>query len=86
MMIPSIHRNGTARADLIAGVCNAKNAVGAACLALREAMPNGRDYYPQGPGALARADEEFFGRLMRLKTVFEELEALAIAIDQAEGP
>lgn len=48
--------------------------------ALANAAPNGRDYYPQGPGALKQAQEEHQNRMARLRSVYAELQQLAEAI------
>lgn len=48
---------------------------------LREATPNGRDYNPQGPGALREAVDEQTARVQRVRYVKDELEQLYNRID-----
>jgi len=78
--VPTIHLNGTSKEALLEQVVAAQAAVCAALHALREAWPNGRDYYPQGPGALREAEAEMNSRCARLDSVDRELGALALAI------
>lgn len=70
---PTVHLNGTSRHDLQRGyelamlkTCDAINAVS-------DAYPNGRDYYPQGPGAITKAMAEHQSRYERLCAVRDEL-------------
>lgn len=52
MILPSIHLNGTAGADLLAGYREAHEALTRAITAVSAAAPHGRDYYPQGDDAI----------------------------------
>ena len=83
MTTPTIHLNGTPRERLIDALCDAGGAVSAAIGAVRYTAPNGRDYYPQGPEAIGTATAEHLVRLAKLQTVLDELQALALAIDEA---
>ncbi len=83
MMIPTIHLNGTSKQSLIEGYCKARSAVVVASDALRECYPNGRDYYPQGVGALKVATNEHSARITKMSEVLDELTALIDAIDEA---
>ena len=47
------------------------------------ALPNGRDYYPQGAEAGRAAQQEWNGRQARLKSVWDDLGELAEAIRDA---
>lgn len=85
MIIPTIHLNGTSKESLIEDLCAASNALRAAYDALKQTAPNGRDYYPQGPKALEDATAEHFSRLSRVDSVRQEIESLAIAIDEELG-
>jgi len=80
MMVPSIHLNGTSKNELLEQQIEALRALRAAIAALRQAAPNGRDYYPQGTAAAARALAEHSRRLGNLHAVETELEDLALAI------
>jgi hypothetical protein len=77
MILPTIHRNGTSKADLFDGYMTALAAMQAAIDAVIQTAPNGRDYYPQGDDALRQAMAEHRDRLRRLGTVADELNALA---------
>ena len=77
MTLPTIHRNGTHAGDLLEGVLDAKLAINDAIAKLREAMPNGRDYYPQGNDAINQALREHAAREQRLSDVIAELDQIA---------
>ena len=81
MMIPTIHLNGTSRIALLAAHMEAGRKLRAAIDALRETAPHGRDYYPQGNGAISVAMREYQSRLDRLQGVLKELQDIAEAID-----
>lgn len=82
LCLPTIHSNGTSKAELIEGLCNASNALDDAYEALKATAPNGRDYYPQGDDALGKATAEHMDRLRRLDAVKKEVDALTLAIDR----
>lgn len=82
MTIPTVHLNGTAKDRLIETLCAASNALDAAYEALKEAAPNGRDYYPQGPGAMEAAQNEHMARLRAVDAVKGEIDRLMLAIDR----
>ncbi len=82
MQLPTIHLNGDSRETLIEGYCNASNAIEEAYQALKQTSPNGRNFYPQGPEAMAKAEEEHMGRLRRLDAIKIELTDLIVAIDR----
>jgi hypothetical protein len=82
MMIPTIHLNGTNKADLIEALCDAHTAVMEAQRKLANAAPNGRDYYVQSPQALYAAQDEHSARMQKLEDVKLDLEALCEAIDR----
>ena len=73
MRKPTIHINGTSGNVLSEQYATAARAVNEAINALGEAAPNGRDYYPQGPGAITEATAEHKARLTKLRTVHAEL-------------
>ena len=77
MMFPTIHLNGTAKADLLEAIEQAHAAVMQAQKKLAETAPNGRDYYPQGPQAIYEAQNEHCARMQKLLDVKLELEAQA---------
>lgn len=59
---PTIHLNGTSPKELLELYRNAYRAVNAADAALDAAGPNGRDYYPHGPGVISQAIDEHYAR------------------------
>ncbi len=85
MTIPTIHLNGTSRANLLEQQLDAAHALRAALEKLSEACPNGRDYYPQGPEAMSAAVREHESRMERVRSVLREVSDLADAIDSAPG-
>lgn len=80
MTLPTIHLNGTSAERLIEALCQASAALDSAYAALKETSPNGRDYYPQGPTALASAEREHFSRLARVDSVKDEIDRMTLAI------
>lgn len=82
MMLPTIHLNGTNARDLLEDQMKAMNAIREAIRLLAAAGPNGRDYYPQGAQAIQHALEEHDQRLLVLRNVLAEVEALAFHISQ----
>lgn len=81
MIHPTVHLNGTSRSELMEGYANAAVAVqDAIAMVGAHAHPNGRDYYPQGPSAIATAMDEHASRIARLKAVHDELETLYVKL------
>jgi hypothetical protein len=78
---PTVHLNGTGRAQLVEPLQAAARALRAAIAAVEDAAPNARDYYPQGPGAFERARSEHVARLARLQAVLGELSAVWESIE-----
>ncbi len=81
MILPTVHLNGTSKAALLEQLENASNALNDAYAAMKQAAPNGRDYYPQGEDALARATAAHLDRLRRVDTVKDEIDDMAREID-----
>ena len=71
-----MHLGGTSRDELVRQYSEAAQGLRAALDGLREASPNGRDYYVQGDGALKEAQREHASRLDRVRAVLDEIEAL----------
>jgi hypothetical protein len=82
-MTPTIHLNGTGRDALLRQVLDAAHAVDAAFEALCGMEPHGRDYYPQGPQAFRRAQNEHSERIEAVRAVYLDLNQLAQRIDRA---
>jgi hypothetical protein len=77
LILPTVHINGTSKAQLFEDLSTALYAVQAAKEAVQAAAPNGRDYYPQAGNALQQALAKHAARLHALQTVYDELEAIA---------
>ena len=82
MQLPTIHLNGTAAQTLIETLCEASERLEDAYSAIKQTAPNGRDYYPQGAGAIDLATREHLARLQRIDDVKKEIDALTMAIDE----
>lgn len=76
IMLPTIHMNGTSLAALAEANEKVYYALLTAIAALAEAAPHGRDYYPQSPEALHKAQDEHYDRIKRLQSVAKELEQI----------
>jgi hypothetical protein len=81
LILPTIHMNGTPRAQIQEPLETAYRAMTDAINAVIETAPNARDYYPQGPTAFPQAATEHERRLAALRAVQEELLALYEALD-----
>lgn len=77
MILPTIHINGTPKAQLLESTLEVKDAVETAWALLRSNGPNGRDYYPQGQEATNQAIQEHCARLTALEDVMRDLQAMA---------
>ena len=80
MILPTVHRNGTSREELV-------ELRRATCTALRQATealsamaPNARDYYVAGPGAMTAALKQHDQRMAAIHNVYAEVVAEAMAI------
>lgn len=80
MMVPTIHRNGTTRQELLRQQVAAMNAIDTALEAMGKASPHGRDFYPQSPSAFLTAAAEHQARVEALQGVRDQLMQLAEAI------
>lgn len=75
--LPTVHLNGSSRDSLLDDHLAAINALRVALKAVQEIAPHGRDYYTQGPDALAKAVIEHTNRLHRLADTIQELSTTA---------
>ena len=80
LQAPLVHLNGSGKDHLIDNLCGASQALNGAYEVLRRVCPNGRDYYPLGSAAMARAEQEHRSRLERLDQIKAEIDAMAEAI------
>jgi hypothetical protein len=75
-ILPTIHSNGTSRAELVRGY----EAIDDALHALEEALYavefNARDYYPQGPSAWTDAKAQRLASLAKIREVKAENDAI----------
>jgi hypothetical protein len=76
LIFPTVHLNGTSRAELSRQVEEAHRALSEALGKLCEAAPNARDYYVQGEGAFGRAVAQHELRCEKIRTVMTELQAI----------
>lgn len=81
VMVPTIHMNGTDRTELHNSYMAAMRALDVASLALVQTVPNGRDYYPQGPDAIVTALEQHWERVNCLNKARDELVQILEAIN-----
>jgi hypothetical protein len=80
---PTLHLNGTGKITLRDGYANAYDAIDKAIKALANAELNGRDFYPQGPGAYYQARNERDAALEQLRQAHQYAgEMLAGICDQ----
>jgi len=80
LISPPVHLNGSGKERLIDNLCGVSQALNGAYEAMRAICPNGRDYYPLGAVAMARAEREHRSRLERLDQIKAETDAIAEAI------
>lgn len=78
--VPSVHLNGTGRAELCRQLEAAHTALESGAEALGRAAPNARDYYVQSPEAFALARAEHVQRLGAIEGVQRELLAIWEAV------
>ena len=81
MLKPTCHLNGTSPAELRAQYVDAYHAVEAAIEAVRKTCPDGRDYYPQGPGMIVDARKEHEARIFGLRALSDQMMELAQHVD-----
>jgi hypothetical protein len=81
LAIPTVHMNGTSKAELVEQLREAARAIRTAKDALAMSAPHGRDYYTQSdPSAIGKATREYAARQLKLAEVYSELEEIAIAV------
>ena len=84
MTLPTVHLNGTSRDVLVEQRTEVGQALNAALDALVGASPHGRDYYPQGDNALAKAQKEWQERATMLRNMRDDIMAEALTILDGE--
>lgn len=73
LITPTVHLNGTSKEELVELRLAAVEACRALHEAMQKAMPNDRDYYPQGEGAGKQAREAWAERLQLIELISDEL-------------
>ena len=73
LIMPTIHLNGTSRAELLGYMSLAKEAVRNAIVAVEQTAPNMRDFYPD-KGRFRLALDQHMARLERLNDTHLELD------------
>jgi hypothetical protein len=81
---PTIHLNGTGARDLRAQAKEVYRGLNDALQAMRQAMPHGRDYYPQGDAALTKARDAHTEMIIMVTRIQDEYLSLAVKIADAE--
>jgi hypothetical protein len=79
-IVPLVHWNGSGSDGLIDPLVEAIAQGRAFSDALAKTAPHGRDYYPLGDAALARAQGEHHSRMHRLNDLLAEAETIALAV------
>lgn len=82
LVIPIVHLNGTSRESLIDNLSEVYNALEDVRGKLKQAAPNGRDYYPD-PGRMDLAVAQHRRRLSAIDALQNEIEAEMEAISEA---
>jgi ferritin-like metal-binding protein YciE len=77
MIHPTVHLNGTSKDELLRQWLDAYHALREAREKMFDAMPHGRDYYPQGDGVIYKAQDEHRARIEKINEVLHDLETLA---------
>jgi len=81
MLIPTVHLNGTSGRDLLEQQQAVLDALRAVREAMVAAMPNGRDYYPQGENAIGEAREAFRKQYHIIGNMILAFDAVMMGID-----
>jgi len=82
LVVPEVHMNGTGKRALVDQVMNAVHAASKLLDALAGMSPHGRDYYVLGDDVFLKAREQHDQRVIKVNSVFEELQALVLKIDE----
>lgn len=82
LVAPHIHLNGTSADELKSQLEAVYVALGEAYAALKQSVPNGRDYYPLGDVAMQVARDQHFRRLEVVQSLRDEMEMVCDMIDR----
>jgi len=82
LIAPTVHMNGTSKEELVQQRIEVVEAARLLYQAMQKAMPNGRDYYPQGDGVGAKAQAAWVERMAMIEQLSDELltEAMKITL------
>lgn len=80
MMIPTVHRDGTPKDELLRQLQEARDALNEAVRLTRLACPHVRDFAPQGEHALGEALRERRERIDKLVDVLDDFDELLAGI------
>ncbi len=80
---PTIHLNGTSKTALVDSITEARAKLWVAFIALQDASPNARDYYPQGDYAYIEAQKSHRAALQKISEIYDGLGKLVMDIDIA---
>lgn len=81
VIFPCVHFNGTPKSRLIENLCEVRQKLNETYEALKQAGPNGRDYYPV-PGLMDKAIEQHRQRQLALDSLLASIDAEIDAIDK----
>tara|TARA_R110002110_G_scaffold18012_12_gene76190 strand:- start:312 stop:581 length:270 start_codon:yes stop_codon:yes gene_type:complete len=82
---PTIHLNGTSEESLVEQRLDIVQALVEVEKAIGQAWPHGRDFYPQGPDALAAAQQVWKERVKVVADLRDEINEEALRIFSQEG-
>lgn len=82
MRIPTVHMNGDSKATLVSDNVAAHDAINNAIDIVAKAVPNRRNFYPQGDGAINEAIAQHFKRIDGLEAIRQELEKIICGIEE----
>ena len=83
LSIPTVHMNGTSKNELLDQLSSVYEALDNVLDVMRNASPNGRDYYTQEHGSFEKAVTEHRHRALKVYAVRDEVETLIYCIDDA---
>jgi phage-related tail protein len=77
LAVPTVHLNGSNGETLREAAIEAAYALSRALNALQETYPDGRDYYPQGDGAMKNARDQHEARCEAIAKMRDEMASIA---------
>lgn len=80
LIAPIIHGNGTSKSALLEQQLEIMNNLRKVMKAMRDATPNGRDYYPVSADLAIEARDAFNERYNMINQIFTDFEKIALEI------